>query len=378
MQTAAKINRFLIDIFSFSKEACSQGVISPSEFYQQIVSELIKGVYRKQTLIDAADRLITLADNAYAFRQMDVLERTSQLLMKLPLPSRYEKIGQYYQALVIKRQGKFAEARMLLERVVEDAPLRYRARAILAIGATFYERADCKSALPFYVEANRVAAHSNWCDPLTIVRTRRMITVLKSIDGDHRGALADLRSMLPLARMVGSVHPQDYHNHLNSLAVELMEAGQIEEAEQACRITLASPYASAYPEYRETWDDLQSRGYRASRSVVAFTRKTLNSDNLARLPVREADSDPGSSSLAPEYAEQPARVLSYMDWKKNMVKEPNGTPQDDKPSETLDDREKMLRIIQIVSQPDRTGQELGDILKAVEKIILKPKGKGKQ
>ena len=177
--------------------------------------------------------------------------------------------------------------------------------------------------------------------------------------------------------MMCSAHPHDHHNHLNSLAVELMEAGQLEEAEQACRITLASPYASAYPEYRETWDDLQSRGYRASRSVVGFNRKALNADNFLRCVACARRPGPRARRVLPE-CEQPARVLSYMDWKKNMVKEPNGTPQDDKPSKMLDDREKMLRIIQIVSQPERTDQELGDILEAIEKIMSKPKGRGKQ
>ena len=61
-----------------------------------------------------------------------------------------------------------------------------------------------------------------------------------------------------------------------------------------------------------------------------------------------------------------------------MVKEPNGTPHDDKPSKKLDDREKMLRIIQLVSEPERTDKELENILEAVEKIVSKPKGKGGQ
>jgi tetratricopeptide (TPR) repeat protein len=378
MQTAARINRFLIDVFSFSKEACSQGVISPSEFYQQIASEIIKGVYRKQALIDVAERLIALADNAYAFRKMDVIERASQILMNLPLHQQYEKIGQYYQALVIKRQGRFAEARALFDRVAEDAPLRYRARAMLAIGASFYQRADSKSALPFYNEANRVAAHNNWCDPLSTAISQRMIAVLKSMNGNHRGALGDLKSMLPLARMVGSVYPYDYYNHLNSLAVELTEAGELEEAEQACRITLASPYASAYPEYRETWDDIQARGCRTSRSVVAFTQRALKTENILRLPAPERGDSFGQAVSSLDASQQSARILDYVEWKNKMVKEPNGTSQDDKPSEKLDDREKMLRIFQLVSQPDRTGQELGDILKAVEKIVSKPKGKGKQ
>jgi hypothetical protein len=61
-----------------------------------------------------------------------------------------------------------------------------------------------------------------------------------------------------------------------------------------------------------------------------------------------------------------------------MVKEPNGTPQDDTPSEKLDDRQKMLKIIQLVSQAERTDQELESILEAVERIVSKPNDEGEQ
>ena len=181
--------------------------------------------------------------------------------------------------------------------------------------------------------------------------------------------------MFPLMRVVGSSYPSMYCNYFNSLAIEIAEAGRIEEAQNVCRIMLASPYASAYPEMRETWDEVRLRGYRTARSTLYFAYSKPK--NIFHLSERER----GDSPVAAEHAnrlEPSARILDYVDWTSKMVKEPNGTPQDDKSSKKLDDREKMLRIIQIVSEPERTGQELENILEAVEKIVPKPKGKGGQ
>ena len=205
-----------------------------------------------------------------------------------------------------------------------------------------------------------------------------MVAATKGMDGDHRGAVADLESLLPAVRAVSTYRPQFLYDYANSLAVELCEVGRLAEAENACRIVLASPFASAYPECRETWDDIQARGCGASRSVVALTQRALKTENVLRLPAPERGDSFSPCDSPLDTPQQSARVLDYVDWKNKMVKEPNGTPQDDKPSKMLDDREKMLRIFQLVSQPDRTGQELGEILEAVEKIVSKPKGKGKQ
>jgi hypothetical protein len=246
---------------------------------------------------------------------------------------------------------------------------------MLTIGTSFYESGDFNSALPFYLEASRASIYGNWCDPLTTVQTQRMMAVLKGIDGNRRGALADLKKLLPLARIVGSTYPYDLYSHFNSLAVELAEAGQLEEAGHFCRITLAPSFADAYPEVRETYNDIVLRSRRASRSIVAFNHICIEGKNVAHIPEPEpSDStDSAGSCLSPP--QQPARILSYEKWKNKMVKETNNPPKDNKPTKKLDDREKMLRIIQLVSKPERTDQELESILEAVERIVSESEDK---
>ena len=370
MNTAAKtpiFNRLPIDIFSFKWLARLQRATSPGEFYQQIASELIKGIYTKQALTDVGNKLIALADHANAVLQVNAIEHVSQLLLSLPLPHQYEKVGRYYYALSLKRRGRIAEARTLLEQVAEDAPLRFRARATLIIGATYYESGDFSSALPFYIEANRAAAYDNWCDPLTSVQTARMIAVLKSIDGNHRGASADLRRLLPLARMVGTVYPHDYSIHLNSLAVESMEIGELEEARHICRIILASPFADVYPEYRETWDDIQIRGYRTSRSVLSLNHSALNIGNVLPLILPERNLDAGWEKPHRSPFQQQASVTSLQDWKQKMGKEPNGDKKNNQ-EEELSDRQMVMKIMEYATELDLPDDVLRQMLDAVKKI----------
>ena len=55
--------------------------------------------------------------------------------MGLPLePAR--QLGQYYQALALKRSGEKAKAQALLESIADNAPLKYRARALQTMEAS--------------------------------------------------------------------------------------------------------------------------------------------------------------------------------------------------------------------------------------------------
>ncbi|HEX5736024.1 MAG TPA: hypothetical protein VF131_24570 [Blastocatellia bacterium] len=374
MQIAATNSRFLTDCSSIDLLAALQGANRQSEFYQQLAQLLIKGFQTKEAIIEFGQRLTALAQHAYTLRRMDNVEQASQILLNLPIPA-YQNIGSYYYALAIKRHGQIAQAETLLEQVAVDAPLRYRGQALLSLGTFALVSGSLESALRFYTEALRVATTK---DLLVAAQTLKMVAVVKGMEGDHQGAVADLERLLPATRAVSVYRPQFLYDYLNSLAFELCEVGRLDEAQRISRIVLASPYISAYPEHRETSDEIAARGYRMSRSVVAVTRKVLNADNLARLPVREASGSPDSSSLAPERMSRPARVLSYMDWKKNMVKEPNDTPQDLESSNELSPREMLLRIVELTSAKDVTDNELEEILQAIEKIRLKHKGKGKK
>jgi tetratricopeptide (TPR) repeat protein len=309
---------------------------------------------------------------------MDTLEQISQVLLDMPLACEFRSIAQYYQGLCVKRKGEVEGARALFERVAEEAPLKYRARAIIALGSVAFDSGDFRSALPFYIEAGKAAIHRQGFDPLAAFYTLHMLAVLRSIDGDNRGALEDLERIFPLARAVGSLYPPVYYNYLNSRAVGLAELGRLEEAARVCQITLAPSFADVYPEYRETWNDIALRGRRPSRSSVYFAQRTRNPENVLRLPAPElGDSfSPVDNCFTP--LQQSARILNYAEWKNKMVKEPNGNPQDNETSEKLDDRQKMLKIIQLVSQPERTDQELESILEAVERIVSKPEDKDAQ
>jgi tetratricopeptide (TPR) repeat protein len=355
-----------------------QKVTSRREFYRQSASEILKGVHTKKAQSDLGNDLISLAEHAYSLRYMDILEQISQVLLKLPLECEFRIIARYYQALCIKRRGRFHQARALLERVAEEAPIAYRARAMQSIGSIAFDSGDFKSAMLFYIEASKAAIHKQGFDPLATFYTQHMIAVLRSVDGDNRGSLADLQRMFPLVRAVGSSYPPIYYSYLNSLAVELAQLGRLEEAARTCQITLASPFASVYPEYRETHEDIALRGRRASRSIVSFARRTRKPNNILRLPARELRYDFGPAASYLSLPQQPARILNYSEWKDKMVKEPNRTSQYDKPHKKLDGREKILRIIKLVSQTERTDQELEEILEAVERIISRPMGTDKQ
>jgi tetratricopeptide (TPR) repeat protein len=269
MQTAASSNLVLTDLSSFSRRGELQRQLSHGGFYQQIISGLIRGAYSTQTFTELGNRLVALVRHAYSLRQMRAVEEGCQLLLNLPLGRGYESVGRYYQALCIYRRGRFIEARVLLEKMAGDLPLQFRAKALLAIATTHYESGDLQSCLLLNVEASRAATSSHLRDPQTFVRSQRHLAVLKSIDGDHPGALTDLERLLPLARALGRWQPYSYFVTLNSLAVELMEVGRLEEARNASQIVLTSRFASAYPEWRETRDEIELRGRRASRSAVA-------------------------------------------------------------------------------------------------------------
>jgi tetratricopeptide (TPR) repeat protein len=415
MQAAANSNLILTDLSPFKQLAGLHQDISHSAFYQQVLSKLIKGVYRKQTFTELGDRLVALAEHAYSLRDTDAFEKTSDFLMILPLGAEYQSVGRYYQALCILRRGASFEARTLLEQVAGTLPIRFRAKALLATSGTYYRCDDLQSFLLLNVEASRAAACSDWRDLQTFVKSQRNIVVLKSVDGDHHGALADLERLFPLARALGRWQPYLYYEHLNSLAVELMEVGRLEEARNASKIALASPFAGAYPEWRETGDEIELRGRRASRSVVAFqpatadaafNRETSDATDLLRVPVPElsdslaAEPSPTipptpevnnllrlpvpdrSESLAakPSSASRPARVFSLQAWRKRMPTASTGHKQHQttprptthqekqeavKKLQKLTTREMLLRIMNMIGD-ERVGDEL--LLRAL--IIL--------
>jgi tetratricopeptide (TPR) repeat protein len=329
-------NSLFID-FSFKRYA---------GFYQH----LLNNVANFQAL---GEGLVEIAEHAKAFRRFETVEEVAQVLTHLPLEE-YEAIGQYYLGWREFMRG--GDARAMLERSAEYGPGKYRALAMSSLAATEERENDYASAIQWVLESMKL---------LPSTESLRGIAVIKAKAGDHKGSLKDLENILPLAR---HSEPLVYFDCLNSLAVELGEVGRMEEARNICKVVLASPYACAYPEWQETAEDLRG----ASRSFVAINSSvTINSSphtepNLLFMPAPERQTGGDPAEIKQEH--MPARVFNLQQWKKKIVKEPDGDEKDGQDGE-VSDRQMLLKIVELASMDDLSDEALREMVEALENIV---------
>ncbi|HSB09713.1 MAG TPA: hypothetical protein VLM38_09535 [Blastocatellia bacterium] len=399
MQTTADISLVLTDPSSFRQFADPQRGIGYGGFYQLITSGLIKEIQVRRRL---SERLVMVAERAHAFRDMGLLERVSQVLVSWPTASQYQTIGRYYQALCIHRfgRGDVEQAAHLLEQLALDGPLSYRIRSLRSLGANSIRRADYQSALSFYREADRLSTDRGYLDPVGTVHTQKDVAVISSLEGNHRGAVVLLENLFPIAYATRAAHPHVYYHYLNSLAVELCEVGRLEEARNVSEIVSASPFARVYPEWRETRDEIELRGWRTPRDTVSVSTKATNVEleRNAKVHVDQAapgcraSSRPGtllfmparafgqSQSLSPRDSipaeQQSARVFDLEEHrKKKMPEQPNDAPKGKhSPTEinNMSTTDLLCAIMNRIS--DDIGDEaLGRVLSLLDEIALERK-----
>ena len=297
------------------------------------------------------NRLIQEAEVAQSFRQTNRLIELSVILSNLPL-SEYRLIGQYYLGWCGYCNGE--NTREVIEQVVEKSKT-YKVKALISLGAVEDANRDYASAARYYSEALKYAYN-----PSLITQASRGVALLKAKEGNNRQALKELEAIWPVVRLA-DLHV--YHQYLNSFAVELGEAGRIDEAQDICKVLLASPFAFAYPEWRETSDDIAFRGYK-SRSAVCVIQPVR--ENFFKLPIAESSSN--------STQEEPAKVFSLLEWKKKMGKEPNGdNTEANQDLNKMSEKELLLEIIQLASQNGVSEHELRDILDHARKVIYGPK-----
>jgi tetratricopeptide (TPR) repeat protein len=387
MQTAANNNLVLTDSSSFGLFADSQAAISIGEFYQRIASHLIRCVHKDQFLRELGDRLVVAAEHSHAFRQIEMLEQVSEALVSLPLPREYEAVGRYYQALCVQRfgHGNVGQAARLLEHVAENAPTRYRLRALVSLGANSTHKGDYQSALSFYYDAGRFASRQRLYDPHALLVSPKDVAVVTSLEGNHRHAVALLENLFPLAHAMRLAQPHAYYDYMNSLAVELCVVGRLEAARNASEIVLASPFARAYPEWRETYNEITLKSRRASRDIVAVHRRIVEyrnqrvcePQNLVRLPVRQSGDSATATEPVSGESKQPARLLSFLEWAKKMNNKPEHTSGNKKSFKDMDGREMLLKIMELTADDTITDDELRRIVESIERILSERKGDGK-
>jgi tetratricopeptide (TPR) repeat protein len=256
------------------------------------VSQLNYEANSRQVFKGLALKLIRVAEHSFGLRDIDSLREASLVLQKLPIPEA-RKIGQYYQALAIRRSGKIDESLPLFEAVADTAPLAYRARALQTLGAIYHAQGRIDDALRLYPEAIRAASPEIGPGLLTILLVNQEMACIKSEMGDHRGALDDYEKLSPLVQIVSRENPLYFYFYHNELAVEFAELGRLAEAEAACAIALASPFARAYPEWSKTCDEIAAKRTDATPSVVAINR----APEAELLPEAEPERTPQRSRL---------------------------------------------------------------------------------
>jgi tetratricopeptide (TPR) repeat protein len=254
--------------FSFSGDSAGKVGLSapPSHLQRVIYAALTRNLYTRQGFELLGRQLAAIARHAYFARQTEVMKEASQLMLALPLSKELKSVAQYYQAICAWKQSQVDEARRLLGYVIDDASPQYQAQGLLTFGAIYIGQGEFETALPHYLEAAQIAGKR---DLQTFATAQKMVAVVRSIYGDHQRALADLERLFPMVRAIGKHCPAFYYEFLNSYAVELGEVGRIAEAQNVCAITLASPFAAAYPEFAQTRDELGAKRTAATSSIIA-------------------------------------------------------------------------------------------------------------
>ncbi|MEK6301048.1 MAG: tetratricopeptide repeat protein [Acidobacteriota bacterium] len=290
-------SRFLTGCSSNVELADSEIVVSHDGLLRHIVAwHLAQTLHSHELFVKLTNQLIRFAEQAYIRRDLDTLEDVSRVLMSLPVEAS-RQIGLYYAALNIKRRGRINEAQKLLETVADNASPTYRARAIQGLGAVHHDLGHLDEALRFQLEALRAASDRNGRGLQTTLLARWEISTIRGLDGDHRGAVSDLKNLRPLVNLAAKQQPYYFYEYCNDLAVELGELGRIAEASAVLEPALASPYAPAYPNWAETRDEIAAKRLAATPSVVAVSRvpEKAPSPDVEPEPNREPSRVPASA-----------------------------------------------------------------------------------
>lgn len=301
------------------------------------------------------ERLIRLAENARLLRQTAQVEEAGRLLSNIPIRE-YQSIGQYYLTVCDYRNGELEKTQRIFEQLAETSFLssNYRGRAMLSLAAIAARKGDYATELYYGLESLKVSSN------LSIrLEALKGIAVIKSKDGNHKQAVKDAESLIPMLRYA---NPVVCYDCMNSLAVEFGEVGRIEEATNISNIVLASPFAFAYPQWRETGQEIVLLGYK-SHSVVSVIKPVV--ENVIPLPVAESSSTPIQG--------RPARIVSYARFKKKMVKKANGENDSHKLPEDMSAQDMAMKILELITENKGDEEKLRKLMESAIKIFSEKK-----
>jgi hypothetical protein len=295
---------------------------------------------------ELGNSLVRYAEHAHAFRQVELVRETAEMLCGLPL-KQYQTIGQYYLAWCDRKNGDTAVSS--LESLADTAPAKYRARAMHVLATIAARKEDNEAEFRWLTESLRLYPS---------VEGFRGLAVLKAREGFHVSALKGLENLVPIIRHAESL---EYYDFLNSYAFELGEAGRRDEARNVSRLVLASPFAYAYPEWQETAEELKP----PNRSFVVPDPSPPHMGKLLSMPVVE--------QAKPQRLDRPARIINFQQWKKKMGKDDDDryglTPEQLK---EMSPSEKLCYILNSIN-PDFTDEDFDRVIDLVDEINDKKK-----
>ena len=209
--------------------------------------------------------LISLARQAWLSRQPQLLDQTILAIQALPLDPRVHGLAHYYKKLALRTSENTQQTRILLENLVDGVLPEHKPRIMLGLAGCHLTAGDPLESAKTYLEAARSAAK---IDALSECSALRGLALIRPSEGDHKGSLADLERLVPVMRSFATSYPEDYRYYLNNLAYELGEVGRIDEAKAAINVALRSPYASRFPDWAETKQELETKERRVFLPLV--------------------------------------------------------------------------------------------------------------
>jgi hypothetical protein len=242
---------------------------------------------------------VRVGDYAQSIRSRAGLEAVSQRILELPLGSDAYYIGRYYEALSINRQGPeaFPRSSAILTEVADCGPLLIRAKAHVALATNQSLAGDMHAAAKLYAEATKIAAScdSGGLHPVFLAALQGAI--IKSEQGDYRGALSDARALEPLALQVAQEWPALFHVYLNTIVVALIGDGRPEEAARFCETLRTSRFRHLYPEWGRTGDEVDLALRKGTRLIIAVSQIIAGAEGKPSA-IAPADPLPQADDLA--------------------------------------------------------------------------------
>jgi tetratricopeptide (TPR) repeat protein len=251
METTSNMQRQTDSLASFILSPLQKnvGYTHPARFYH--VNSLLTLFSRIKDVGEIARHLMRAAELASGRRDHQALAEISSLLCSLPNKAA-QSCGLYYKALAIKQSGRIEDSKRLLDSSFSAAPPAIEARALQALGSIYEAHGKIDEAIRLYTQTMRLMRF----DAFASIGASIQISAIKSMAGDHEGALSDLENLWPLVRVVALQYPHLYFQFHNEIAFELGQVGRLDDARRAIAVAVASPVATAYPEWSETAAEL--------------------------------------------------------------------------------------------------------------------------